>query len=432
MATSLVNGHRDWSLERDVEGHREYKLKLLVRSATTDGPAAVLQTPGLPLPGAFWIVDNDIDLWAWCRPNVSIRRHPGYLEGEPGTFWTAEFTFSTRPPDFQRQRCNDTTIEDPLLEPAKISGDDENYQEEAAYDRFGRPIVSSSHEQLRGQQVEFDKSKGTITIEQNVATLYQAAILPSLMRDTVNKYIIWGFSRRCVKLSKCPWEKRYYGTCFAYYNRKLIFKTDSETFDRDLLDEGTKVLHGKWTDTSGDGKWELLNINGASPNPANPQHFDLFTDRNGNPCRVVLDGSGRPADTFIQSDAVYVSLVLGNTGIPLSTTSSWLLLVGPLGPSPWDANTDYARGNVVSYVSDGTAYTFIALQNNLNDAPTLTSTNWRNLPNGLNNAGTYDANETYVTGQYVRPQGLRSGVGSVHVEKYPESDFLLLGVPTIF
>ena len=72
MVTSLVPGQRDWRLTRDSDGHRTYKLRHLVRGATTDGPANALRTPGLPLPGAWWIVDDDIDLWAWCLPDAEV------------------------------------------------------------------------------------------------------------------------------------------------------------------------------------------------------------------------------------------------------------------------------------------------------------------------------------------------------------------------
>jgi hypothetical protein len=55
MATQ-IKGERVWALTREHDGHRTYKLKQLVVSDTWDGPARVLNTPGLPLPGSFWEV----------------------------------------------------------------------------------------------------------------------------------------------------------------------------------------------------------------------------------------------------------------------------------------------------------------------------------------------------------------------------------------
>jgi hypothetical protein len=55
MAT-FIKGERRWQLVRDADGHRTYKLTTLVGSDTWDGPARVMNTPGLPLPGSFWEV----------------------------------------------------------------------------------------------------------------------------------------------------------------------------------------------------------------------------------------------------------------------------------------------------------------------------------------------------------------------------------------
>ena len=85
MATFLKPGPRDWRMIRDGEGHRIYKLKLLVVSTTSlDGPATVLQTPGLPVYGSVWAVDNDVDLWAWCKWDAEVT--PAYST-EPGRHW---------------------------------------------------------------------------------------------------------------------------------------------------------------------------------------------------------------------------------------------------------------------------------------------------------------------------------------------------------
>jgi len=146
-------------------------------------------------------------------------------------------------------------------------------------------------------------------------------------------------------------EQLYLGRCVKYYRRRLVFDiryrcidgvseaavgTDStgtgtslegdclggyETFDRELLDEGTKVLKGHW----GRGMVRLPPAQGGimfdeghgwvvddiSPSytdqnlqivpakeadPDNPSHFIRFKDRNNENARVILNGAGLPWD----------------------------------------------------------------------------------------------------------------------------------------
>lgn len=287
MATELLDGQVTWSVQRDEEGHREYKVVFRVVGDVTDGPANVLTTPGLPLPGSFWLIDADVDLWAWCRWRSSATPE---VEGEPNEYWKVEMLFSTKPPPPNTQRCNTVPVEDPLLEPMKLGGGFYKYTEPAAFDRNGRPIVSSSWEFFTGPQIEFDAHRPTVWVEQNVPNLELP--LCSGMMNHVNSVPMWGLGTRQVKLSNFTWERKYWGLCSVYYTRKFEFDVNPRTFDRLLRDEGTKALSGHWEGR----KWVIDLIGGFFPDPAEPLDFDRVLDRNGNPMRVILDGHGKPWD----------------------------------------------------------------------------------------------------------------------------------------
>lgn len=82
-------------------------------------------------------------------------------------------------------------------------------------------------------------------------------------------------------------------------------------WDRDLLDEGTKVLCGRWDEN---GAWQDVPIgtdfgSPIMPDPDNPADFIQFQDRQGNVTRVVLNGEGRPANSSFGTGT-------GNTGEP--------------------------------------------------------------------------------------------------------------------
>lgn len=377
--------------KRDAEGHRTYNVIHRVECARTDGPAVVMNTPGLPLPGAMWSFMDDVDTYAWCRNDMNITMVTD--RGKPCRFYDVEQVFSTKPPSSDKQRCNDTTIEDPLMEPQRVSGSFVRFTEEATVDRFGAAIDNSAFEVFRGPQVEFDANRSTVRIEQNVADL-QLALLAEFMREggTLNDSTLWGVIPRGVRLSQVSWSKKYYGACYAYYTRVLEFEinvkmnvssygasegnfgalgtgyavgdfitlaggvntnpcvlrvtatnstgqiadfaihtpgaysvtppneaqqdtttgsgsgatfnmtwtygtTITSGWDRDLLDEATKVLNGYHHP---DGYWQTMFVDEEGtidPDPNNPAHFIRYTDRQGNPAKVILNGNGIPYDT---------------------------------------------------------------------------------------------------------------------------------------
>lgn len=423
MAT-LIPGQRTWRGRRSREGHRTYSIKYLVECNPLEGPSSVLQTPGLPAPGSVWRFDHDLDVWATCKLEAEAAIHEE-REGDPATIWSVTQTFST---ESDGKRCRDQQIEDPLLEPAKISGSFVKYNEEARYNRFGNPIVTSSFEIIRGPQVEFEKNRLTVRIEQNVASLYQAVALPAQMMDNVNSAPLWGLPKRTIKLSNGTFEKKFYGFCYSYYTRVLDFSVDFNTFDRDLLDEGTKALNGHWGRT---GEWVLDNVNLVAPNRMNPQHYNQFKDRNGENCRVVLDGAGEPSGARQLGTA---TTIRGSTALS-EGSFSFAPSAQPTTPiklrlTITDADNSMNGGTVtivgVNENNVTVAETFDLFfgttdyhtQNKFKSVTSIFTTDMTQTPPGSGPDTILLETDDFVTDE-----------GSVHVEYYYESDLLALGIP---
>ena len=406
MSAVLMDGPLSMSLVRSDDGYRTYKLKLLIRiTDTEDGPAIASNCPGLPLPGDPWLVDNDLDIWVWCRPEASITRHSDYSEGHPVHFYIGEFTFSNKPLTREqaekRRGCHEQQIEDPLLEPDRTSGGFQKKSKEATHNRFGEPIFTSSFEVVRGPQVEFDDSRPTVKIVQN-RLLLQFDLLCFLI-DCVNDTTLWGFPARWVKFSNCTWEEQYYGLCYRYYVRTLEFEI-REDWDRNLLDEGTKVLNGHWGDGEAEGSgWVLDNIAGSAPDPNKPSHYIRAIDRKGDPMRIVLDGDGKPADTvIIQVLSIQITDPLGQQ-MTITTLTPHGLISGNrfvlLGFDPPYYNGQYtvtSASNTTTIVCDTPI-----------DFP----------------------DEVAEYGELFHNKG--GTPGNIHVEKYRSANFLLLGIPLV-
>lgn len=300
----LVTGRLGWSVTRDEEGFRTYRVSHLVRTLYADGPQTAMTAAGLPIVGTAWNFGNDYDLWAFCYPTLSVTIHKE-KKGEPNKWWKVEQTFSNKP----LNRCQDETIEDPLLEPQKVSGTfvkdtleaGKGYTSLAAAavggDRTKR-LMTSSHEPLRGANV--DTNHPTVRIEQNVATLGLATF--SEMVDTVNDATLWGLAKRKIKLSNVSWERKILATCDYYYTRVFDFDVDFKTFDRKEHDYGKMAL----------GKWEKVGFGidtwiSAGLDKTDPTDFTRYKDKEGYLAETLLDGNGIPVTN--EDDAAEIDII---------------------------------------------------------------------------------------------------------------------------
>lgn len=441
MAAEVIGGPRTWSMKRDAEGYRTYKIAHLVLADETDGPNTVINATGLPQPQDIWSFEDDVDVWAWVRPNADVTIHEE-IEGQPSRIWRVEQIASNKPLDDAQQKCNDRQVENPLLEPQRVSGNYVKYLKEITHDLNG-PIRTSSHELVRGPQVEFDHNRPSIRIQQNVPSL-QPALVDSMV-DTVNAYPLWGFNPRHVKLSNFSWRERWWGQCFKYYERTFDFDIRRDGFDRILLDEGTKVLNGHWDDAT--GNWTLDDIGGAAPDPSNPAHFIRFTDRQANPARVILDGKGQP-----YNPAAAASITPGTSCSPVASLPT--VFQGILyGPFTLNANsTHWFR--LTGGGGDNQWVSILAENQSLRDKD-IDFVGWNNnCSSGAVFAGTPIIAGDRATNQFKSDTadliisvtnsfllvdvtyhiiwlGYASGSqpGRIHVVHYPMSDFLQLGIP---
>lgn len=395
MTAAVHNsGLRVWDGGRDDQGFREFSVTNLVKTTDVmDGPYVVMNAAGLPAIGSIWNFGNDVDTWAFCQPYMRVSRHKQLTDGEKGVWWEVTQKFSTKP----ISRCQDTPVEDPLLEPQKVSGNFGKYTIEAVYDRNGNLLKSSSHEQIRGRQVEFDNNKPSVVIQQNVANLGLSTF--SQMIDTVNDGPMWGLSARMIKLSNAPWERKFYGKCHIYYTRTLEFDIDYKTFDRVALDEGTKVLRGHWISGTNTGSGLTVDITSVSAAGA----ITGITLNSG--------GSGYPTSIVAQ---ITVTGGGGTGGIITVTTNSSGVVTSITLTA---GGLNYSTGTGLS-TATGTTW---ALDNNPNYLNPQHFIRYKDI-NGENTRAILNGRGTPVINAAEAAQ--------IPISYYPESNFFTLGIPT--
>lgn len=289
MSAAVVNRLR-WSMSTDEDGYRTYEVDWLVRTTDVDdGPSIASQASGLPLPGTLWGAvgadfGNDDDLWAFCYPDLEVKKWED-KDNEPGNLWSVGQKFSTKP----LKRCQDQSFENPLTEPAKISGSFVKYQKVDPINYDGTLATMSDRSPIQGEQVTWDFNRPTVSITINSATLPLATFAE--MMDGLNDSTLWGLPARCVKLSNVSWQKLNYGTCTVYYAITYEFDIDYNTFDRYVQDMGWRVYTGR--EVSGTAAFGTATGTFDDDPRANPLNYTVIKDKQGeNAGLFPLDGQG--------------------------------------------------------------------------------------------------------------------------------------------
>jgi hypothetical protein len=284
-------GRLDWKASQTDEGHREYDIDFLIHTDDpNDGPYTIGSSGVGYYPGTIWNFGNDLDIWAYCQPNVTVTP---LVTGEKSNYWKLSQKFSTK----ANNRDQQDPPGNPLLEPPEVSGSFVKYTREAVEDKDGKAIRSSSLERFKGASVERDDSRHSITIKKNIPTLPLATW--RTMMDTTNSHSMWGLPANTVKLSNISWAKKYYGTNLLsfYYAVTYEFDITFESFTRKILDEGTRTLK-------------------AGGDAQDPKDFVPY---NG---VVLLNGAGlaitEEADVTYLSKDLYKQTNLFSLGIPTS------------------------------------------------------------------------------------------------------------------
>ncbi len=435
-----VTGYSWRPAQVDEEGHRTYKITFTVQHLSTDGPYTIINASGLPSPGSYWNFGTESDVWAFRLPTSTITPK---VTNEPNFSSEVECTFSTKPQSPDKQRCQDNPVGNPLLEPPKLSGGGTKYSEEATIDRFGSPINNSAYEQIRGPHVEFDANRANVKVEMNVYPLPVALYTP--MINCLNSLPMWGLPVRCWKMSAPKWERKFYQNCSVYFTVTYEFDSNiiidpitnevSSGFDRDILDEGSKVLNGHWgTNSAGDRTWVLDAINGASPDPRNPQHFIKWMDPRAQPMRGILNGGGLPAGVQVIGSPTTIVNAITNPSSPLLLT----IVAQPGTPSKLYVTLDDPNRDASGYIDiNGLDEN----GNSISETLEFTDTGFFGLYGYVtSNIYAFVSNMLLLMTSPPDPSVILKVTtnntvyqpGNIHVERYEYANFFLLNIPATF
>ncbi len=400
-------GPIDFTANWDAEGQRTYTVTFLLTTLTPefDGPQQAMICPDLPVIGSTYAYGNEIDIWAWRQPGVSIKAPGEYRQGNLRGVLHATVNYTTRPRTFAQDRPNASggapsdTIENPLSEPARISIGFNKFTEEATKDRFGRDVTNSAFESLHGATNEWDSGRPTVSIEQNIANIN----LPQLagMLDTVNSTRMWGHIERAVKLSSISAQKKfgknnsYYWTRTLNFEINLILDTITRTVDATTLIGSPTITLTSGRPHSGDVGRKI-----SGPGIA-PGSFILSVDISAR--TITLDNNATMTIfgtmTIEPGDGHYISgwdrdvidegtkALRGKWSAANDLPRRWILDPNADAANPMDyVRATDPHGNITKVILDGAGVPF----------------------------------DTNTSG----------GIGNIHLERYTQSNFFILGIPS--
>jgi len=252
-------------LEPNKEGHRTYKtIYQVITNDVNDGPITAMSAGGLPVAGGVYVYGNDSDSWAFCHaiPEVKLKEYD-----ESRKQWHLTYTHSTEP----MERCQTTSIENPLMEPWAVEGDSDEWTEEATTDKDDEAIDNSSLEPLTGKEIEVFKTRRRLRLSKNLASLNQDLI--DDIEGSVNdgNVTIFGkaYGARQLYMRKIRFTRRIYATCTFYYPHEFYIDTKQATHDLKVIDRGFKEYTG--TD------------------PTDPKHYTPIREPDGDEGEVVRE-----------------------------------------------------------------------------------------------------------------------------------------------
>ncbi len=388
----VSGGVRRWSLFRDKRGYRTYTITHRVQvDRDSQGPLSALEgAVGLPEPGSQWSEPDLFDEWAYFTQEAKVE--PVGREGEL-EFFDITQTATSDPSD----ECAEDLKEDPLAIADRVRVESVDYQKEAVFDKFDDAIVNSAWEQYRGPQVEFDASRVRVVIEQNAGAL-ELDLIMSLMHHT-NDAVMWGgMDINTIKLSGFSAEPKYHTNCDKYWLRRFIFDIDPNGWNRKLLDEGTKVLHGRWDQKEGTGATVTITVDGGG----------ILT------AAFLAGGSGYPASCIVplKVNNGVGGIVLAETNAAGEVVSINRIHMEGSGYTAGDKSTTQ-RGHWVLLRINATG-----------DVPVHTNPQHFDRPGDMKGQNT-----RFILDTKGMPIAEDEDAGEIEVEYYEQSNLLLLGIP---
>lgn len=215
--------------------HRTYSSTFrLFTNDVNDGASTVMIYSGLPKLGDPYLWGNSFDYGARMNalPVVRLERE----DQSARKVWIATCTYTTMGRSQEEQ-----PPDDPLSHPWKVSGDADEWTEEAQEDIYGTPLMNSAFQQLRGKQVERFRSRRKLTLSRNFPIVNQLWIdhyEGSINRSSV-QILGMVYGPRHLYMRRITFTREWYAYGTPYFPHTFQIDVNKDGFNRKIVDKGT-------------------------------------------------------------------------------------------------------------------------------------------------------------------------------------------------
>ena len=216
-------------------GHRTYtSVARVFTDDPNDGASTVMISPLLPQIGEPYLWRNSFDYGARVNslPVVRLERE----DGSARKIWLATITYTT-----QGRQLEERPPDDPLSHPWKVSGDADEWVEEAERDVNGVPLMNSAFQQLRGKQVERFRTRRKWILSKNFPNVNQVLIdyiEGSINRSTV--YLLGAvYPPGTLYMRRITFTREWFGYGIPYFPHTFLIDVNPDGFNRKIVDKGT-------------------------------------------------------------------------------------------------------------------------------------------------------------------------------------------------
>jgi hypothetical protein len=276
--------------------HRTYSSTFrLFTDSVNDGASTVMIYSGLPQLGDPYLWGNSWDYGARMNslPVVRLERE----DQQARKIWIATCTYTTIGRQLEEQ-----PPDNPLDHPWKVSGDADEWTEEAEKDINGSPLMNSAFQQLRGKQVERFRSRRKLTLSKNFPIVNQLWIdhfEGSINRSSV-RILGMNYPPNHLYMRRITFTREWYAYGTPYFPHTFQIDVHKDGFLRKIVDKGTMQLR--------DGG-----------NPFNPGDMvPILNLQTKDQMERYLNGAGGPIDNI--ADAVVLN---APDGFQLEEDEDW-------------------------------------------------------------------------------------------------------------
>jgi len=270
----------------EAGGHRTYtSIWQVITDDVNDGASTARMAEALPNYGDTYAWGNSYDTGAWVQA-----AHSATLKNEQANrkVWNVTVVHSSR----GRSSESESSSDDPLDAPWEVTGDGDEWVEEAQNDINGKAITNSAKRPITGKAVERIRTRRKFTLTKNFEKISPGIeYLESSINSSTVRLCGGTYAPYTLKMRRIGFQRLWVGNSQRYYRVTFYVDVNPDTHFLKIVDTGRHEY--KAGDRSDPKSYvEITDSDTRNPQPDGSYYLDgnggVLNLLNGEP--VILNG----------------------------------------------------------------------------------------------------------------------------------------------